>query len=516
MTAPQALKAEYRHIPIGELEASPHNQRRRFRGIEELAQSLQKDGVLEPLLARPKADGGYEVLAGERRLRAGRHAQLAELPCLVRDVDDETAFRITVVENLQRDALDPMEEAAGIAAMQERGLNNIQIAEQIGRSPAWVSRRAKLLNLDESWSKLAEEKGSAMALWSVDHWELIARLPKALQKQILNDKKHFFNNRPLTADELRTELGGYTHQIKQAPWKADDATFAGCPACSACPQRSDCQPELFDDLHSVDESGLTKDARCLDLTCWDKKRAEHVARKIKSQLAKSDRVVVSSDLKRKGIDVAVEGVRQVASWSVRNVAKGETPDCVLIDEQGRARKVRFYSEHENPWREKPKGERGTDGKDKAARAQEKYESKLVEAERVRRNWMVSVIGTEQGRWNISVEAAERLAALAIMSLQHYNPEIAAPDLDALKGPIRDLDFAPMLMRPGVIEGLLDSDYAGLDNAYVLFIAEQLGLDHATLEAAALEQHPDPAPPKPPKSEAKPKAKSAKTKAANKA
>lgn len=146
---------EFRNIAVERLSASPMNRRRVFRGIEELGQSLLVDGLLEPLLARPSGDG-FEVVAGERRLRAARLVGLLELPCLVREMDDDTAFRIMVVENLQRDSLDPMEEASGIAAMQERACGTIRL-----RSRSGVRRRGcRGVRSCWTWSR------AGISLWS--------------------------------------------------------------------------------------------------------------------------------------------------------------------------------------------------------------------------------------------------------------------------------------------------------------------------------------------------------------
>jgi ParB family chromosome partitioning protein len=116
--------------------------------LAELAESIKSQGVMQPILVRPLAAGGYEIIAGERRWRAARVAGLTEVPALVRDIPDQQALAAALIENIQREDLNPLEEALGIQRLvQEFGLTHQAIAETLGRSRAAVSNLLRLLEL---------------------------------------------------------------------------------------------------------------------------------------------------------------------------------------------------------------------------------------------------------------------------------------------------------------------------------------------------------------------------------
>jgi len=116
--------------------------------IAELAESIKAQGVIQPILARPLGDGHFEIIAGERRWRAARQAGLDSVPVLVREVRDELALAMALIENIQREDLNPMEEAAGIQRLiDEFGMTHEAAAEAVGRSRSGVSNLLRLLSL---------------------------------------------------------------------------------------------------------------------------------------------------------------------------------------------------------------------------------------------------------------------------------------------------------------------------------------------------------------------------------
>ncbi|MBC7288922.1 MAG: ParB/RepB/Spo0J family partition protein, partial [Armatimonadetes bacterium] len=116
--------------------------------LEELAQSIRSIGVLQPIVVRPLGGGRYQIIAGERRWRAARRAGLTAVPCLVRDMDDREALAAAMVENLQREDLNPIEAARGYRMLQEKfGLTQEQLAEIVGKSRVSVTNTLRLLNL---------------------------------------------------------------------------------------------------------------------------------------------------------------------------------------------------------------------------------------------------------------------------------------------------------------------------------------------------------------------------------
>lgn len=124
--------------------------------LHELAASIKENGILQPVLLRP-AEGGYEIIAGERRFRAAIIAGLDTIPALVRELDDEKAAEISLIENLQREDLNVVEEARALKSMLERfGYTQEELAGRIGKSRAYIANTVRLLNLPEEIIKLLE------------------------------------------------------------------------------------------------------------------------------------------------------------------------------------------------------------------------------------------------------------------------------------------------------------------------------------------------------------------------
>ena len=158
-------------IPIDRLHRGAWQPRRRFReeGIEELAQSIRAQGLIEPLVVRPRSAGGYEIVAGERRWRAAQRAGLAEVPVVVRDVDDRQAIALALIENIQREDLNPLEEAQALQRLLgEYGWKHEELAEAVGKSRTAVTNLLRLLKLAPGVQTLllegALEMGHARAL----------------------------------------------------------------------------------------------------------------------------------------------------------------------------------------------------------------------------------------------------------------------------------------------------------------------------------------------------------------
>jgi ParB family chromosome partitioning protein len=146
--------------------------------LYELAESIKSQGVMQPILVRPVGGGRYEVIAGERRSRAARLAGLDEVPVLVRDVPDEAAAVMSLVENIQREDLNPLEEAQGLQRLiDEFRLTHDQAAQAVGRSRSAASNLMRLLNLSEPVQKLLMagdlEMGHARALLALNAAEQI-------------------------------------------------------------------------------------------------------------------------------------------------------------------------------------------------------------------------------------------------------------------------------------------------------------------------------------------------------
>jgi ParB family chromosome partitioning protein len=151
---------ELRELPIELIAPNPTQPRRRFdqEALQALAGSLGERGVLQPVLVRPKADGTYELVAGERRWRAAQIAGLEAIPALVRTRDDAEALELALIENMAREDLSPIEAARACAALvEELGLTREEVGLRVGRSRVAVSNLVRLLDLPDDVIELLQE-----------------------------------------------------------------------------------------------------------------------------------------------------------------------------------------------------------------------------------------------------------------------------------------------------------------------------------------------------------------------
>ncbi len=169
-------------LPLREIEPDPGQPRKTFdeETLAELSASIAEHGLLQPIAVRPRASGGYLIVAGERRWRACRMAGLSEVPVIIKDVTDEQAMELALVENLQREDLDPVEEAAGIRELMTRcGLTQEQAARKLGKSRSALANSLRLLSLPESVLELLKSGFITMG-----HAKVILGLPTPeLQEQ---------------------------------------------------------------------------------------------------------------------------------------------------------------------------------------------------------------------------------------------------------------------------------------------------------------------------------------------
>ena len=173
----QALSAEgeFTEIAIGSLKPGVYQPRKDMapEALEELAASIQSQGIIQPIVVRPLAYGQYEIIAGERRWRAARHAGLKQVPCLVKKVEDKAAIAMALIENIQREDLNVIEEAQALERLQnEFELTHQQVAEVIGKSRATVSNLLRLNQLENEVKGLVSNKllemGHARALLALE------------------------------------------------------------------------------------------------------------------------------------------------------------------------------------------------------------------------------------------------------------------------------------------------------------------------------------------------------------
>ena len=147
-----SAKSPYQMLPIHKVEPNPDQPRQDFdpEELQSLADSIATHGVVQPLTVRELANGYYQIIAGERRWRAARIAELREIPAVIIEADDRKVMELALIENLQRQDLNPVEEALGYQTlMQEYGLTQEDTAKQVGKSRPAVANALRLLNLSE-------------------------------------------------------------------------------------------------------------------------------------------------------------------------------------------------------------------------------------------------------------------------------------------------------------------------------------------------------------------------------
>src|SRR5213595_3762660 len=147
-----ATEPELAHLPVETIHPNPRQPRRRFdaEATTALADSIKAQGIVQPVLVRPRAAGGFELIAGERRWRAAQQAGTPTIPALVRETDDRDTLLLGIVENVAREQLSPVEEARAYALLiDDFGLSLGEIGERVGRSKPGISNRVRLLELPE-------------------------------------------------------------------------------------------------------------------------------------------------------------------------------------------------------------------------------------------------------------------------------------------------------------------------------------------------------------------------------
>lgn len=231
-------------LPINEIIPNKDQPRKTFDEIalQELADSIKQHGVLQPLLVRPLTSGGYQLVAGERRWRASRLAELKEVPVIIRELTDTEAMEIAIIENLQREDLNPIEEAEGLQALIDKcGYTQEEVASSVGKSRPAIANSLRLLRLPEEVRQMTKQgdisAGHARALLAFDNEammfecakqivekkltvrdiEKMAKRPAALQNKAKSSKKRdsFYDEVELALSEsLGTKVKVYNGRNK--------------------------------------------------------------------------------------------------------------------------------------------------------------------------------------------------------------------------------------------------------------------------------------------------------------
>jgi ParB/RepB/Spo0J family partition protein len=261
-------------VPISNLRPCPTNPRKHglLKGIEEMTASVQSVGILQPVVARrvgsaPSGESFYEVVFGHRRREAARRAELADVPCIVREYSDDQVLEAQIVENLGREDVHPLDEADGFAELLKRGYTVAHAAARVGKPTAYVAQRLKLCALSKSARKALDEDrvtlGVALELAKLPNQTL---QDDALERVAAGESKRGrdFDADPrglLTVQQARHVIeSDVMRKLANAPFDTTDASLVPkAGACAACPKRTGAQAELFPDASSPD---LCTDPEC--------------------------------------------------------------------------------------------------------------------------------------------------------------------------------------------------------------------------------------------------------------
>jgi ParB family transcriptional regulator, chromosome partitioning protein len=268
---PVTIELEQKEVATADIDFSPLNYRKYYseEALQDFAKELTVHGIICPLALRPMPSGGYELVAGERRLRGARIAGLPTVPATIRAYTDEEVIEIQLSENLQRENPHPLHEAQAIGIMQRTGKKIDVIAARLGKSKAFVFSRIKLLSLIEAFQEmfLADRLTIREALE-------IATLPEEAQTDLFGehcgdwkkDKNFRFFNLSYLLNEYRCDLN-------RAPFDTKDKKLVeGVGACTACPFNSASLKTLFPEFAKV--------AVCSNSDCYSKKCTAEISRKL--------------------------------------------------------------------------------------------------------------------------------------------------------------------------------------------------------------------------------------------
>lgn len=178
----EPVEGELRELPIDVIQRGRYQPRRDMDqdSLQELAESIRQQGVMQPVVVRPVGDGQYELIAGERRWRATQLAGFDRIPAMIRDVPDAAAIAMALIENIQRENLNPIEEAFALNRLQEEfGLTQAQVAEAVGKSRTTITNLLRLVNLCQEVRVMLEHGDLEMG-----HGRAMLTLAPELQVQV--------------------------------------------------------------------------------------------------------------------------------------------------------------------------------------------------------------------------------------------------------------------------------------------------------------------------------------------
>ncbi|MEP7377857.1 MAG: ParB/RepB/Spo0J family partition protein [Chitinophagaceae bacterium] len=258
--------ADFAQIKTDDIDFSPLNYRKYFSkdALQAFAEELKQHGIISPLTVRATNKNRYELVAGERRLRAARIAGLETVPAAVVSLTDEQVIEIQLAENLQRENPHPMHEAQAIGHMQQSGKTIDEIAVRLGKSKQFVYTRLKLLSLIDSFQEMVLAN-----VISLQEALLIAALSAESQAEFFNEHcNKWKQQKNFEIHNLDYYLNQYRYDLKNAPFNTKDKNLVPeVGACSVCPSNSATLKSLFPEM--------ANQAVCSNKECYNNKCTLH-------------------------------------------------------------------------------------------------------------------------------------------------------------------------------------------------------------------------------------------------
>ena len=252
-------------LDIDDIKPNENQPRKTFdpEKIEDLANSIKEHGVIQPLVVR-KVETGYEIVAGERRWRAARQAGLKEIPCIVRELSDEQNMLFAIIENMQREDLNPIEEAEGLERMITNfGMTQSEISKSVGKSRPYITNSLRLLKLpDEIKDMMVDGKlttGHGRALITIEDEDKAIEIAKKVAKEGLSVRKI-----EELANEKKKKRG---KPAKRAP-KSPDVLLV--------------ERELKDVLGTKVNLNMTGNKGVIEIECYSKDEANRIIEMLKT------------------------------------------------------------------------------------------------------------------------------------------------------------------------------------------------------------------------------------------
>ena len=346
-------------LPLGDIREAERNVHlREKRGDETFAglvESIRANGLLHRIVVRPANDGlGYVIVDGHRRFKAAKAAGMADVPVEIRNIAEDAALAVTIAANVQRIDNDPLLEAEAIERMLDGDYSREEIAAAIGKSVAYVARRARLISLARPWREFAKRVPC-----TTDLLERVAAHETQLQERVAAD---------LGLDEYeydgdngdRCPWGEFEDVFRRAVMKLSDAAF-DAKVCANCPSNTACHEYLFDFM--ADEEG--NEARCQDPACYARRNNE-------------------------AVDAVVESLRRKGTPALEVADKWRIPEYWNVTARRGAKNTQAYIYHDGdllriawsvPPPKRESAQPAMTAEEKAARREERRRNVLVKSAR---------------------------------------------------------------------------------------------------------------------------------------